>query len=219
MRKKMYAVLLALLLTFGMAMPAMAADTPAAVSIAASVKGSIVTASVTLSDAAGVTNGRIVVTYDAGILSLLSAEEGSDGWIGSLNLETAGKAALAWVGSDLAEGENLMLTLQFRLVSSAAASTELAAELKEAYRSGASALKEGGEEANTAYGTVNLTDGTVVPVQPLPDPDPTPIRIPLPIRSPDRRILTAIGRRSTFGRRMKRDWSWAAAATGSTRTP
>lgn len=180
MRKKVCAVVFALLLVFAAAAPVMAAgvseqaDTPAAVSVDASVKGSIVTANVTLTEAEGVTNGRIVVTYDASVLKLLSAEEGSDGWIGSLNQQTAGKVALAWVASSLTAGENLMLKLQFSVTNSWAASTKLTAEAEELYRSGVSALKEGGQEANTATCDVNLADGTVTPVKPLPEPDTKP---------------------------------------------
>lgn len=176
MRKKMCAVWLALLLLLSVAAPASAApaDTPAAISITATVKGRVVTADVTLSNAAGATNGRIVVEYDADILTLLSAEVGSDSWISSLNQQTDGRVALAWVASDLAEGENRMLKLQFRAVDAAAASTELTAALEQLYRSSDSLLGEGGEDANTASCAVNLNDGTVTPVQPLPAPDPKP---------------------------------------------
>lgn len=194
MRKKMCAMLLAVLLVFTAAVPAMAADASvqtdaaASLSITASYKGNIVTAKVTLSGAEGVTNGRIIAVYDPSVLTLLAADEGSDSWIGSINSETEGQVALAWVASDLAAGENRMLTLQFQ-VTSRAASTKLTAVAVELYRSGVSVLKEGGAQANTVSCEVNLEDGAVTPVQPLPDPVVKPAQ-PTPDPDPDTGLVT-----------------------------
>lgn len=59
------------------------------------------------------TNGRIVLNYDAAKVVLAEAQVGDDSWISSVNTTTAGQVGFAWVGSNLTDEETLMVTLVF----------------------------------------------------------------------------------------------------------
>lgn len=106
-------MLLVLALVLAAAPAALAAETGAALVLETQTGDSLFTVTVWLEDAAGVSNGRLLVNYDADALTLTKAEPADAGAVTSVNDRSAGTLALAWVGSDLTADKTLMLTLTF----------------------------------------------------------------------------------------------------------
>ena len=73
--------------------------------------GASVVIAVSLEGCDGVTNGRFTVGYDADVLTLETVETTSAYAMSSVNDETAGTVAFAWVGSALTGESTRMLTL------------------------------------------------------------------------------------------------------------
>lgn len=121
--------------------------------------------------AEGLTNGRLVVSYDAAKLTLAEAAVGDESWVTSLNTETAGEVGFAWAGSDLPAEETLMLTLTFSEVSEgSSAGAVYTAEVEESYNSGTAVTVEPGEaQAESSQGS----DVPVVPTTPTTPTTPT----------------------------------------------
>ena len=69
---------------------------------------------VRLEHAANVTNGRLVLDYDAEAAALVEAQKASNVGRISVNENTAGQVSIAWVGSDFTEENSQVATLVFQ---------------------------------------------------------------------------------------------------------
>ena len=117
MKKKLFALLLALVMIFSMAMTVSATEPlpEAELSLQVSTGKGSVSVAVYLTGAESVTNGRITVSYDREALTLVEATTCDVYAVDSLNDLSAGSVTLAWVGSDLTAEKTLMLTLVFEI--------------------------------------------------------------------------------------------------------
>ena len=116
MKKKLFALLLALVMVFSMAMTVSAAESDgSALSLQVSTGKGSVTVAVYLTGAENVTNGRFTVHYDAEALTLVDVQTSNVYAVDSVNDLSAGSVSLAWVGSDLSAEKTLMLTLTLEI--------------------------------------------------------------------------------------------------------
>ncbi len=113
LKKRMEALLLVLVLLWTLSIGAVtAAAAPSAQwQIEAVGNDGIVTVELRLCGGQGITNGRVVLGYDAAKLTLTEVRAADGMGLTSLNTDTAGQIALAWVGSDITDA--LMLTAVF----------------------------------------------------------------------------------------------------------
>lgn len=113
MKKSIMCFLLAVVMVMSMATGVMAYEAPdEGVAIYAERVEEKTAVRVCLT-AEGVTNGRVVVTYDTTKVSLVSARAESEAWVSSVNTETAGEVSIAWAGSDLPAQESSVAVLLF----------------------------------------------------------------------------------------------------------
>lgn len=115
MKKKLFALLLALAMVFSMAISASAAETDPALNLNVSTGKGSVEVSVSLQGCADVTNGRFTVGYDHEVLTLIEVKTSDDYAVDSVNDLVPGAVTLAWVGSELSDDETWMLTLVFEI--------------------------------------------------------------------------------------------------------
>ncbi len=110
MKTRICALLLVLVLLAAMTTGVMAAQPPVETGLVveATANDQLVTVKVLLQAGQGVTNGRIVLAYDAQVLTLASAEAISGFGAVSVNTDSAGQVALAWVGSQITEDVTLL---------------------------------------------------------------------------------------------------------------
>lgn len=139
MKTRIRALLLAAVLVLTMTTGVLAAPASQKLTVEADHKAGTTVVSLTLSGAAGVTNGRLVVTYDPKLVTLVDSEECLSCGTSSVNRDTAGTAALAWVGSQLTGAETLVWKLTFQTVAGAAQDVTYQATATELY-AGATAL-------------------------------------------------------------------------------
>lgn len=136
LKQRISTLLLVLLLVWTMSGAALAAGTGSEAqpqpSITAVYCAGETTVTVTLEEASGVTNGKLQVAYDAGLVTLESTKVLFDCGAASVNKETAGALSLAWVGSSL-EGGSPLLELTFRSIPGAAGDAVYTAETLELY--------------------------------------------------------------------------------------
>lgn len=115
-KRRIFSMLLVLLTVFSLGSTAMAVEDSSAknpqMSLAWDRSGTTITLTASLT-APGTTNGRMVLTYDPDVLVLQSAAAGSAKWVSSIDSETLGEVAFAWVGSELTSAQTKMLTLTF----------------------------------------------------------------------------------------------------------
>lgn len=132
MRKRIFAMLLVLLLVLPLSVGVSAADPAAKLRMSASPGSTETTVRVSLTGCEGVTNGRFAVGYDPEAVTLKSVHASDASAVSSVNAELAGTVSFAWVGSDLTAEETLMLTLVFEHQGSAAEVTFTAAGVEPA---------------------------------------------------------------------------------------
>lgn len=130
MRRKISALLLALVMVLSLTLCVSAAENTPRLNLAAQHHGDEILVTVTLSAGEGITNGRLKVSYDPETLTLKDAQSLVPCGESSINGDSAGAVYLAWVGSDL-ETEDAMLQLVFQAESRMDQS--FAAEATEAY--------------------------------------------------------------------------------------
>lgn len=119
MKRRLFAVLLVLVMVCSMAAGVSAAGPAAKHSLAVKPGSAETTVSVMLSGE-GVTNGRFAVGYDADAVTLRSAQASDASALSSVNAQRDGTVSFAWVGSALTDDETLMLTLVFEHLQGAA---------------------------------------------------------------------------------------------------
>lgn len=159
MKRRIYATLLVLLMLLPLSATAFAAETendgaPALYMQTASKAGETVV-TVFLQGCDGVTNGRFLVSYDAETVTLASVEASGAYAVNSVNDQTAGTVALAWVGSQLTGETTLMLTLRFETVGKLSRDTVFTAESDGIYADGV-LVEVAGATATTALDTTAL---------------------------------------------------------------
>ena len=115
MKKRILSILLAVVMALSVGTGALAANT-SGVQLDLSYSGNEIRLDVYLT-AGTLTNGRIVVTYDAAKVCVKAAQAGSAGWVSSVNTDTAGQVGFAWVGSNLTAEKIHMVRVTFTEVS------------------------------------------------------------------------------------------------------
>ena len=138
MKRRICATVLALMMLLLFATTAFAAETDSlpALHMQAVAEGEETVVTVSLAGCDGVTNGRFVVSYDAEAVVLVAVETSDAYAVSSVNDQTAGTVALAWVGSQLTGERTLMLTLRFRAADESAPKTTVTAESDGVYADG-----------------------------------------------------------------------------------
>ena len=117
MKRKIFALVLALTMVFSLALSVSATETETAGTLLLDVgngKGTV-TVDVYLQGGTGITNGSFAVTYDTTVLTLADVQVSDAYAVSSVNTETAGTVSLAWVGSELTAEQTLMLTLKLEV--------------------------------------------------------------------------------------------------------
>ena len=140
MTRKIYAILLAFAMLLSLSTTTFATGTeahsaPSLYMQTAQEEGEMVV-TVYLQGCAGVTNGRFIVSYDGSAVALTEVTASDAYEVGSINDQTAGTVALAWVGSRLTGEDTLMLTLRFQAVGESFAGTTYAVESDGIYADG-----------------------------------------------------------------------------------
>ena len=117
MKKKLFALLLALVMVFSLAMGASATEPlpEAELSLQVSTGKASVSVAVYLTGAEFATNGRFTVSYDAEALTLVETQTTDAYAVDSINDTEDGIVTMAWVGSELTKEKTLMLTLVFEI--------------------------------------------------------------------------------------------------------
>lgn len=129
-KKNIFALVLALVMVFSMALSVSAAepaDTAALVLDVGNGKGTV-TVDVYLQGGTGITNGKFAVTYDASVLTLVEVLTSDAYAVSSVNDQDAGTVSLAWVGSDLQAEKTLMLTLKLEFAEGSTETVTYTAE-------------------------------------------------------------------------------------------
>lgn len=140
MNRKIYAILMALVMLLTLPTIALATETetdgvPALLMQAQQQEGETVV-TVFLQGCEGVTNGRILVSYDAQAVAFASATVSDAYAVSSINDQTAGTVALAWVGSHLTGETVPLLTLRFQIIEETFVSATYTAESDGIYADG-----------------------------------------------------------------------------------
>lgn len=159
MKRRILSLFLVLLTVFSLASAAMAAETSSKSpewELEGNGNKSQASVDVYLT-AQGATNGRFVLHYDPEVLTYASAEAGSSKWIVSVDAETEGEVAFAWVGSKLTAARTRMVTVCFT-TKMESYSTVVTAEAKELYQSGKELEKP--EDASEVLSNIPVVPGT-----------------------------------------------------------
>lgn len=132
MRTKFHAILLAVILLLFLSTTVFAAENetgnaPALLVQTEQVEDEMVV-TIYLQGCEGVTNGRFLVSYDAEIVLHTESTVSSACGVSSINSQTSGTVAFAWVGSQLTGEPTLLLTLRFQPVGEQAVRTTFTAE-------------------------------------------------------------------------------------------
>lgn len=140
MKIRICATLLALVMLLSLSTTAFAAETGTDSSPALRMQTapgeSETVVTVFLQGCDGVTNGRFIVSYDAEAVVLTGVETSDAYAVSSINDQTAGTVALAWVGSQLTGETTLMLTLRFQTVGEISLETTYTADSDGIYADG-----------------------------------------------------------------------------------
>ena len=154
MRRRLFAMLVALSMVFSMAAVASAeeAQAPALCLDVTQTSASVVVA-VSLEGCAGVTNGRFTVGYDADALTLAEVEVASGCVMTSVNDETAGTVSFAWIGSELTAEKTAMLTLTLEVTGAMGRNLS--------YTAAAQGIYVDTQAVEVADASVTLTDSCV----------------------------------------------------------
>ncbi len=107
MSRKAFALLIALLLVLTMTMGAAAAEEGGKITLTARHNGSTISVALGLEGAPGITNGRVIVEYDAEAVSLQDVQVLAQTGAASVNREEDEMVSLAWVGSNLEDRADL----------------------------------------------------------------------------------------------------------------
>lgn len=158
MKTRIRALLLAVVLVLTMTTGVFATPASQKLTVEADYKAGTTVVSLTLDGVAGVTNGRLAVTYDPKLVTLVDSEECLSCGTSSVNRNTAGTAALAWVGSQLTGEETLMWKLTFQTVEGAAQDVTYLAAATELY-AGATALDPASGTVTVAYNPFTDIEG------------------------------------------------------------
>lgn len=137
MKRRILSLFLVLLTVLSLASAAMAAETSSKsplMELEGSGDKSQASVDVYLT-AQGATNGRFVLQYDPEVLTYVGAEAGSSKWVVSVDAETEGEVAFAWVGSKLTAARTRMVTVCFRALVDDY-KTDVTVKFDELYRSG-----------------------------------------------------------------------------------
>ena len=149
-------LLLALVMVFAMTTVTLAADAASPrLTVCAEIGDGHVSATVYLEGAAGVTNGRITLTYDPKAATLEGTQVLLACGAASVNQEE-GEVSLAWVGSELGAEETAAVCLTFTFVGEQ--DLTLTAEAPEAYAGETTLTVEAGT-ATVAYTPFTDIDG------------------------------------------------------------
>lgn len=141
MKKRMIALLLAMLMVLGMSVCTVSAKEPAQLALSAKYSGSLAVVEVAVKNAAGMTDGQIVVEYNAQELELKSAYASSACGAASVKTSVSGKVTMVWVGSKLTDAQTLLLTVEFTCKKEAV--TPVTATVNKAYASGTPLMVKG----------------------------------------------------------------------------
>ncbi len=135
MKRKIVSILLVSLMVLSLCVPASAAE-DAGLELDWTERGSYLAVDA-LIEAQGVTNGRIVITYDPSLLTLTGVSAGDSRWVVSIDDTTPGEVAFAWVGSNLPAEPEEVVTVEFRkALVTEGFETEINFEVTELYRNG-----------------------------------------------------------------------------------
>lgn len=135
MKRKIVSIFLAVLMVLSLCVPASAAETTA-LDLDWSQWGNNLSVDALLT-AKGATNGRLVITYDPSLLTLKDVSAGDDSWIVSIDTDTAGEIAFAWVASDITNPETRLVTVDFKTKTTASGyKTDVDFEITELYDNG-----------------------------------------------------------------------------------
>ncbi len=129
MKTKLFALVLALIMVFSMALSVTAAEgnnTGALELIVGNGKGSVTVDVYLQGD--GITNGSITVTYDATVLTVAEVTTSNACAMHSVNTDVLGSITLTWVGSELTAEKALMLTVQLEVAEGTAQDLTYTAE-------------------------------------------------------------------------------------------
>lgn len=153
MKQTIISVFLVVLMVLSLCVPA-SADTPTALELEWDERGSNLTVDALLT-ADGATNGRLVITYDPSLLTLRNVSAGDDRWIVSIDTDTAGEIAFAWVASKITKPQTELVTVDFstRLTSSSY-DTTVKFELTELYN--------GSDALDLDEQTLEITAGGII---------------------------------------------------------
>lgn len=163
MKKRVLSILLAMVMVLSMGTGALAAGT-SGLRLNLTYSGNEICLDVNLT-AETLTNGRIVVTYDADKVSVKNVQVGSTEWISSVNTDTAGQIGFAWVGSDLTADATCMVSVTFTEVSArSGAGAVYAATVMESYCDGAVVTLDTTEHSVVGKSTYVDTPTYVPPV-------------------------------------------------------
>ena len=151
MKRRIFAMLLALVMVFSMAVTAFAdeAETNAGSSVVLEIeqmKGNI-KVGVYLQGCEGVTNGRFSVDYDASAQTLIDVQTTDAYSMNSVNSEVDGTVSFAWIDSNLGSEKTLMLTLTFEVKELKPQSIAYSASCGELYADGSRAEASADEES------------------------------------------------------------------------
>lgn len=146
-------MLLAALIVLSLCTGVFAAETESGLRLTAKETNNQIAVDVWLT-AEDATNGRIVVSYDHNLVTLLSATPANRSWITSINAETKGKVAFAWAASDLPSEETCMAHLVFQPVNLMLDALTFDAEVTELYDSGTALTPDPAEASVTIQETV-----------------------------------------------------------------
>lgn len=127
MKKRMIALLLAMLMILGLGTVAVSAEESAQLVLSAQYSGSHAIVEVAIENAADLTDGKLEAVYNAEELVLVSARASDASAVASVNTKTAGTVTMAWVGSKLTDEKTLMLTLEFSVKAKASATVSVSA--------------------------------------------------------------------------------------------
>lgn len=167
MKKRVLSILLAMVMVLSMGTGALAADT-SGLRLSIAYSGNEIRLDVKLT-AETLTNGRIVVTYDATKVSVKDVQAGNTGWISSVNTDTAGQIGFAWVGSDLTAGETRMVRVTFsEIATRSGAGAVYSATVTESYCNGAVVTLAATESSIVGESPNAETPPYVPPVNPTP---------------------------------------------------
>lgn len=166
MKRRITSILLVLLTVLSLSTAAMAAEAPAELPVMELEwrrDGTTAFVDVYLT-AAGATNGRLTVGYSDAVLTLKTVNAANSSWITSIDRDSAGEVAFAWVGSKLTSAKTLMLTLGFNAPADSFATTVTAA-LSELY-AGTAAFTLGDRASAFVYMVAIPGSPVVGPVAP-----------------------------------------------------